>query len=130
MKVLTPRDRKDINEFELVTGGSFLYIDRYLSEEWDWYELWDYNFNNVDTSSIPCKCKFEGLKASGRRKGYPRSISALTALGFHFTLIKGGHSWYEDAYYQCSCGQMWKEEFVEAMQYNGNHAYPINDNEI
>jgi hypothetical protein len=76
---------------------------------------------------LKCRCKFEGLKASNRRKGTPKSIGDLEKLGFSFTLISGGGSWYVDAFYKCSCGQMWKEEFVEAMQYMGNHAYPIDD---
>ncbi len=45
-------------------------------------------------------------------------------------MIKGGDSLYVDSFYQCSCGQKWKEEFVEAMQYNGNHAWPISDDEF
>tara|TARA_B100001063_G_scaffold245871_1_gene282902 strand:+ start:1081 stop:1335 length:255 start_codon:yes stop_codon:yes gene_type:complete len=42
----------------------------------------------------------------------------LKKLGFSFILIKGGGSLYVDSFYQCSCGQKWKEKFVEAMQYN------------
>ena len=68
LKVLTPRDKADIREFEEVTGSEMQEVDRYVS---------------------------------------------------------GG--WYVDGYYRCSCGQIWKEEFVEAMQYNGNHAYAVSN---
>lgn len=125
MRKLTPRDEKDISEFKRVTGQNIAELDRYLSGIWEWYELWDYNFDNVKVVNEDCRCKFEGLRASSRRKGYPKSISDLERLGFQFKLIAGGGSWYVDAYYQCACGQKWKEEFIEAMQYNGNHAYPI-----
>ena len=127
MRQLTPRDKSDIAEFKLITGSELIELNRYLSGEWDWHELWDYNFDQVDAHTIKCKCAFEGIRASLRRKGYPRSIRDLERLGFHFTLIGGGGSWYVDAYYKCSCGQKWKEVFVEAMQYNGNHAHPIDD---
>ncbi|EGQ9294333.1 hypothetical protein [Vibrio vulnificus] len=127
---LTPRDKVDIDEFRQTTGTNLVEVDRYLSGEWEWHELWDYNFGLVAPSSTNCNCKYEGIKASGRRKGYPRSIQGLENLGFSFTLIRGGGSWYVDAYYQCSCGQKWKEVFVEAMQYSGNHAYAISDDEF
>ncbi len=122
---LTARDRRDIELFKKVTGSEMLELNRYLSGAWEWHEFWDYNFEHVDTSLIPCRCTFEGLRASGRRVGYPRSINSLERLGFRFSLIRGGGSWYEDGYYQCSCGQHWKEVFVEVMHYNGNHAYPV-----
>mgnify|MGYP000347879981 CR=1 FL=1 len=128
MRELTPRDKHDINEFKSVTGSNIVELARYISGEWEWHELWDYNFDQVNLDKIKCACKFEGIRASGRRKGYPRSIHCLKQIGFQFALIKGGGSWYETAYYECSCGQKWKEEFVEAMQYNGNHAYAIDDN--
>lgn len=127
MRTLTPRDKSDIEEFKATTGSALIEIDRYLSGEWEWHELWDHNFDRVDPSMLECQCRFEGLRASGRRKGYPKSIQDLKRLGLNFDLIAGGGSWYEDAYYRCSCGQKWKEEFVEAMQYMGNHAYPISD---
>lgn len=130
MRKLTPRDKSDIDEFSKVSSASLVEIDRYLSGEWEWYELWDYNFELVVPPSTHCSCKFEGLRASGRRKGYPRSIIDLERLGFKFSLIRGGGSWFEDAYYQCACGQKWKEVFVEAMEYNGNHAQPISDEEF
>jgi hypothetical protein len=126
LRQLTPRDKSDINEFNLITGSELVELNRYLSGEWDWHELWDYNFDQVNSTPIKCKCVFEGIRASLRRKGYPRSIHELERLGFQFTRLSGG-SWYKDAIYQCSCGQKWKEVFVEAMQYNGNHAHPIND---
>ena len=127
MKELNPRDRRDIAEFLSITGTEIVGLERYISQEWEWSELWESNFDSVDSSHIRCKCKFEALKVSGRRKGYPLSISALKQIGFNFILIKGGASWYEDAFYSCSCGQKWKEEFVEAMQYNGNHAFPVDE---
>ncbi|HEY6529981.1 MAG TPA: hypothetical protein VIZ65_14930 [Cellvibrionaceae bacterium] len=129
MRHLTPRDINDIKTFKLITGSDLVELNRYVSEEWDWQELWDYNFHQVSTTQIKCKCAFEGIRAALRRKGYPKSIRDLEALGYDFTLIHGGGSWYEDAFYQCSCGQKWKEEFVESMQYNGNHARPIDDAE-
>lgn len=127
VRELTPRDKSDIEEFKDVTGAEIIDLERYLSGQWEWHELWDYNFDHVNSSQLGCKCKFEGLRASGRRKGYPRSIRDLERLGCTFVLIEGGGSWWVDAYYQCSCGQKWKEVFVEAMQYMGNHAYPIGD---
>jgi carboxypeptidase C (cathepsin A) len=40
-------------------------------------------------------------------------------------------SWYSTRYYTCiKCGQYWKEEFVEAMHYNANHMYPLDDKEV
>ncbi|MES2823467.1 MAG: hypothetical protein V4732_07690 [Pseudomonadota bacterium] len=129
MRQLTPRDKSDINEFKLTTGSELVCLDRYLSEEWEWHELWDYNFDRAVLPSTKCKCRFEGVRASLRRKGYPRSIHDLEQIGFHFTPIGERSSWYEDACFQCSCGQKWKEVFVEAMQYSGNHARPIDDYE-
>lgn len=122
---LTPRDKNDIEKFKSITGSQLIELDRYLSGQWEWHELWDYNFDRVNTSQLKCQCSFEGVRASSRRKGYPRSIGDLERLGFSFVLIGGGGSWYVDAYYECSCGQKWKEVFVEAMLYQGNHAYPI-----
>lgn len=130
MRELTPRDKRDIEEFRVTVGSELIGLNRYLSGEWEWHELWDYNFDRVDSSLLRCKCKFEGLRASGRRKGYPRSIRDLERIGCNFVFIGGGGSWHVDAYYKCSCGQNWKEVFVEAMQYNGNHAYPVDDNEF
>ena len=127
MKIFTPYDKQCVEDFRLITGHPLLELDRYLTGEWDWPQLWDYNFDRVDTSHLKCRCTFEGLRASGRRKGYPLSIRDLEALGCHFVLIGERESWYSDAYYLCACGQKWQEEFVEAMQYNGNHAYPIGD---
>ena len=125
MRQLTPRDTADIAEFKETTGRELVALERYLSGEWQWHQLWDFNFEHVTPLNLQCRCKFEGLRASGRREGYPRSIQQLESLGCSFTLIGVRQSWFEDAYYQCSCGQYWKEVFVEAMQYMGNHAYPI-----
>ena len=130
MTEITPRDKKDIQNFKDVTGSDLIELNRYLSGEWKWHDLWDYNFKHVNSSRLNCICKFEALRASGRREGYPLSIQKLESLGCQFTLISGGASWYVDAYYKCQCGQKWKQVFVEAMQYNGNHAYPIKDDEI
>ncbi|MYM63414.1 hypothetical protein [Pseudomaricurvus sp. HS19] len=130
MKELTPRDKGHIQRFKETTRSDITDLDLYLSGEWEWDELWDYNFDQVNTSLLRCRCTFEGLRASGRHKGYPRSIKDLERQGCQFTLIAGGGSWYEDAWYQCSCGQKWEETFVEAMQYMGNHARPIDDNEF
>ena len=130
MRELTVRDKLDIKLFNEITSENLVEIDKYLTGEWEWHELWDYNFNRIDSSSFNCLCKFEGIKASNRRKGHPKNVRDLDAYGCSFTLIAGGGSWYVDAYYKCSCGQIWKEVFVEEMQYTGNHAYPIDDEEF
>ncbi len=130
MRELTPRDKGQIQRFKDTTGSDITELDRYRSGEWEWDEWWDFNFAQADVSHLKCTCTFEGLRASGRHNGYPRSIHTLQQLGFEFTLIAGGGSWYVDAWYQCSCGQKWEEVFVEAMQYMGNHARPIDDSEF
>lgn len=130
MRELTPRDKKDIEEFKHTTGSELIELERYLSCEWEWHELWDFNFGRIDSLKFDCKCRFEGVRALRRRKGYPHSIEYLERFGCTFTLVKGGESWFVDAYYRCSCGQYWKEVFVEAMQYMGNHAYPIEQAEL
>lgn len=127
MRVLTPRDKSAMEAFYQVTGSELRHLDRYLSGEWEWVELWDDNFSRIDPSQLDCVCRFAALRASGRRVGYPLSISRLEQEGCSFELVSGGGSWYVDAYYRCGCGQLWKEVFVEAMQYNGNHAYPVAD---
>lgn len=129
MKTLTPRDRSDLEEFKSTTGLEPLLLGRYLSGEWEWYEFWDYNFSRIKITHSGCRCKVEALRVSGRRKGYPLGIADLERLGFEFEHISGD-SCYADAYYKCSCGQNWKEVFYEAMQYNGNHAYPIDDDAL
>lgn len=113
--------------FKKIAGSELVFVERYLSGEWEWGDLWDYNFENVDASSISCKCKFEALKGPGKESKYPLSIADLEKKGLCFTLTSGGGSWYVDAYYKCTCGQVWKEVFLEAMQYIGNYAYPIDD---
>lgn len=105
MNKLNPRDKRDINEFQRITGSEFVGIYRYMSGELEWHELWDKNFELADTTSIKCKCVFECIRAALRRKGYPRSINDLSRLGFQFTLLSGGGSWYEESYFECSCGQ-------------------------
>lgn len=130
LKTLTPRDIHAFEQYRAVTGCEMENIDQYLSGAWEWDALWDDNFNRVVPVRPGCRCRFEALRYSGRRNGYPLSIQGLERLGFHFTLLKGGGSWYEDAWYRCDCGQVWKEEFVEAMQYNGNHAHPVSADEV
>jgi len=130
IKELTPRDTRDIERFESVVGIGFTAIERYQSGEWEWYKLWDYNFDKAKPLVGKCACKFEALRFSGRRKGYPLSIMDLKQLGFSFILVEGEDSLYVDSFYECSCGQKWKEEFVEAMQYCGNHAWPISDGQF
>ncbi|MDP5138400.1 hypothetical protein ORJ04_20840 [Rheinheimera baltica] len=125
MRQLTPREKADIAQFKETTGTDVVELERYLTEQWEWDELWDFNFGRTKPLHLECKCRFEALRASGRRQGYPLSIQQLESLGCTFTLIGARQSWFEDAYYQCSCGQYWKEVFVEAMQYMGNHAHPI-----
>ena len=130
MRQLTPRDKADIAQFKETTGTDIVELERYISAEWQWHELWDFNFERLNPLQLQCKCKFDALRASGRRKGYPLSIQQLASLGCTFTPIGIRQSWFEDAYYQCSCGQYWKEVFVEAMQYMGNHAHPIEQTAI
>ena len=127
IRQFTVNDSFAIDTFEKVAGISFVKLQKYLSGKWEWFELWDYNCDRVDISTLDCKCRFEGIRKSERRKGYPSSIRELEAIGLNFTCVSGGHSWYEDGYYQCLCGEKWKEVFFEAMQYNGNHAFPIEE---
>tara|TARA_B100001063_G_scaffold245871_1_gene282901 strand:+ start:802 stop:990 length:189 start_codon:yes stop_codon:yes gene_type:complete len=44
IKELTPRDIRDFERFKSVVGTVFSAIERYQSGEWEWYKLWDYNF--------------------------------------------------------------------------------------
>lgn len=46
---LTPRDKNDIEKFKNITGSQLIELDRYLSGQWEWHELWDYNFDRVNT---------------------------------------------------------------------------------
>lgn len=125
MKEVTPRDKSNIELFEELSGLPFAELERYLTGQWEWHQLWDYNFDRIDTSKLKCQCKYHGARAAYRRKGYPKSVSDLEKCGHTFTKISGGNSHFEDAVFQCACGQMWKEYFVEDRHYMGNHAYPV-----
>ncbi len=75
---------------------------------------------------MDCKC----ISVYSENKPNPTYDTHLTREGCSFELISDDGdppSWYSTRIHKCeNCGQLWKEEFVEAMQYNANHWYPIN----
>lgn len=127
MRDLTKRDLRDIEAFQNVTGRSMRRVEDYISGDLEWHELWDFNFSETTFDEVTCKCKLEGIKKGLRRKGYPHSIESLERLGLHFTALTTRKSWYEPMLFQCTCGQKWKETFVQSQQYEGHHAYPVTD---
>lgn len=61
MKLLIHYDKKGVEDFRLTTGYPLLELVRYLTGESDWHQLWDYNFDRVDTHTLSLDAR---LKAS------------------------------------------------------------------
>lgn len=128
MNSLTTQEEIFISAFEKLAGVGVLDVHLYLSGQLSWPEWWLQNFKSIKKPKEPCGCKLEALRIYGEKKNHGISAHRLKHIGFDFTLISGGENHYANAFYQCACGQKWKEVFIESGHYMANHAYPISSN--
>ena len=122
---LSKRQQNWLKELVDISGVTICYLNDFYQGKMTWDELWKSNLSQVNIENLPCSCRF--IELSNRPRGTTRE--KMEKSGCHFTLLSSEQNQYSKRASQlkCHCGQLWKEQEVEAMQYWSFHMYPENN---
>ncbi len=108
-----------------ISNREIILLDEFKKDELTWEEFWKANLLQVAINDLHCNCLF--IELSNRPKGTTKD--QMEKKGCHFSESES----YRDEHQKsvsiliCDCcGQKWKEQEFEAMQYWSFHMYPQN----
>ena len=108
-----------------ISNRDIILLDEFKKDKLTWEEFWKANLLQVAINDLHCNCLF--IELSNRPKGTTKD--QMEKKGCHFSESES----YRDEHQKrvsiliCDCcGQQWKEQEFEAMQYWSFHMYPQN----